>query len=260
MFKNQRHKEIIEILKAEGFASVNDLSRRLYASQPTIRRDLILLEQMGYVRRNHGGAILADGKINTPVLFRKGTKPKEKAQICRLAATLIEPDSLIFIDASTTVAYLADFIKASDGVTVVSNGLPLCRALAQKQIRTFSTGGRLLKDSEAFVGRLAETAVREFYADLLFFSSSALNREGMISDYSEEETALRRVMLSRSKRSALLIEAGKFDGHSPFCAFPLSEVDYVVTNMELPSETIDRFGLFEGARDGEIVIYQKNLE
>ena len=45
MFKNQRHEEILEILKKEGFAGVCDLSKRLFASQPTIRRDLDILEK-----------------------------------------------------------------------------------------------------------------------------------------------------------------------------------------------------------------------
>ena len=81
MFKNQRHEEILEILKKEGFAGVCDLSKRLFASQPTIRRDLDILEKQGYIRRSHGGAILANGNLNTPVPYRKGKHAKEKAQI-----------------------------------------------------------------------------------------------------------------------------------------------------------------------------------
>ena len=89
MLKNHRQEEIMEILKAEKFASVPDLSRRLYASQPTIRRDLGALEQQGLIRRSHGGAIPADDKGNIPVSFRSGTHTAEKLRICRLAATLI---------------------------------------------------------------------------------------------------------------------------------------------------------------------------
>ena len=62
MFKNQRHNEILEILKNERFASVSELSERLFSSQPTIRRDLNFLEKQGYLRRSHGGAIPADEK------------------------------------------------------------------------------------------------------------------------------------------------------------------------------------------------------
>lgn len=256
MLKNQRHREIVEILKADGFASVRTLSERLYASQPTIRRDLMTLEQQGYVQRNHGGAILSDGKLNPPILFRKGIRQKEKAGISAMAATLIAPGNLIFADASTTASYLADSINRSDRVTVVSNGVSLCRMLAQKQICTFATGGKLLRDSDAFVGSLAERAVRDFYADVFFFSVAALDKNGAVSDCFEEETAMRRVMMSQSKRSVLLLGAEKFDARAPFSLCSLEDVDNVVINRELPEEMTARFGLTAVGRDGDVILYQ----
>ena len=60
MYKNQRHTEILEILKEEGFCSVRELSERLYASLPTVRRDLNFLQREGLICRSHGGAIPAN--------------------------------------------------------------------------------------------------------------------------------------------------------------------------------------------------------
>lgn len=259
MLKNQRHCELLDILKEDGFASVRDLSERLYASQPTVRRDLIYLEQHGYVRRNHGGAILANGTVNTPIPFRKGTKPKEKAQICQLAATLLHPDTLIFTDASTTAVHLVDYIKESDHISVLTNGMLMCHALAEKNFRTFMTGGRLLKDSEAFVGATAERTVREFYADYFFVSAASISEDGVVSDYSEEETHLRRTMRENSRKTVLLIEAGKFGTRSPFCVFTLAEVDFVVINMELPPVLCEQYHLTLTAKSDNVCLYQKNI-
>ena len=102
MLKNKRHDEILDILKSEGFISVKELGERLFASQPTIRRDLDFLENEGFVRRNHGGAMLADDTVNIPISYRRGKRLCEKMQIARLAATLIENDQLLFVDGSTT--------------------------------------------------------------------------------------------------------------------------------------------------------------
>ncbi len=234
MFKNQRHGEILDILKKEGFAEVRTLSERLYASQPTVRRDLDYLEKQGLIRRSHGGAIPADQRINTPVSFRRGTRTQEKARICRLAATLISPDSLIFTDASTTALHLSDYIRQSDHVTVVTNGYPICHALIEKNIRVFSTGGRMLKNSMAFAGQSAEECVRRFNADLFFFSTSSLSSAGLISDYSEEEVSLRQVMMSRSKKSVLLCNSAKLGTTSPFSQALLSDVDYLIIDAPLP--------------------------
>lgn len=257
MFKNQRHAEILEILKKEGFAEVKSLGERLFASQPTIRRDLNALEEQGLIRRSHGGAIPADERINVPVSFREGVRTQDKKHICRLAATLIQPGDLIFTDASTTVSHLPDFLKESDDVSVVTNGYPICLKLAQKNLKTFSTGGRLLKKSLAFVGQKAESAVKDFNADLFFFSASSLSLDGRISDYSEEETALRRVMHRYSHRTVFLCDAAKIGTVSAYHAFTLAEINDLITNAPLGEEFLKTCGLTLTLEQGGAYLYQK---
>lgn len=258
MLKNKRHSEILEILKNEGFAEVRSLGERLYASQPTIRRDLSYLERNGYVKRSHGGAVLADDKINTPISFRRGTKTREKAQICRLAATLIPAGSLIFADDSTTASYLADIIEPKDNITVVTNGYSLCRALVQRDIRVFSTGGRLLKNSEAFVGNIAQENIKNYNAGWLFFSSSSLSRDGIISDYSEEETALRLTMYARAEHSVFLCDSTKFEKSSAFCTMSLKNIDYIVCDAPLPEELLSKVSFSLAKRDGQTFMYKND--
>lgn len=251
MLKNQRHTEILEILKKQSFASVHELGEQLYASQPTVRRDLDILEKQGYIRRSHGGAMLADDKGGAPVSFRRGTRTQEKMRICRLAATLIAAGDVVFIDASTTASYLADHIRESDGIIVISNGYQICRTLVENNVKIFSTGGRMLKDSMAFAGRFAEKTVAEFNADIMFFSCSGLSLDGIVSDYSEEEIPLRQVMHQRSKKTVFLCDSGKFGTASAFREFLLSELDYVVTDEPLPDEILENSGfVLETESDG----------
>lgn len=256
MLKNQRHSEILEILKQESFADVRSLGERLYASQPTIRRDLDLLEKKGFIKRSHGGATLADGKMNTPVSFRKGTKAKEKGQICKLASTLIESESLIFIDASTTASHLADHIGEDLNVTVVTNGYPVCIKLAEKRIRVFSTGGKFVQSSLAFVGSQAEEASRKFNAEWFFFSSSSFDDEGIISDFSEEENSLRRVMYDGAQNRVFLCDSGKFGKRSAFRAFSLEHIDYIVTDMPISEDLLEKFNYTLVASDEQAFMYK----
>lgn len=260
MFKNQRHAEILEILRCENFVSVKDLSERLFASQPTVRRDLNMLENQGLIRRSHGGAILADGRVDTPRQFRKGTRSKEKLNICRLAATLLLPNTLIFTDASTTASYLADFIHPNDNITVVTNGLPMFLSLVENSVSAFSTGGRFAKTSEAFEGRQAEEMVKSFNADMMFFSSSAMDLDGEISDYSEEETALRRVMRERSEKVVFLVDSAKIGNKSAFRAFSLADIDYLITNQPLSESLLSRFGFVLLRQKENALLYQQIKE
>lgn len=257
MLKNQRHDEILKILKDEHFASVRYLGDKVHASQPTIRRDLGFLEKQGYVHRSHGGVMLADGRTNVPVPFRKATRLKEKSNICRLASRLIEPGQTLFIDASTTAFCLSDHLKRDDDLTVITNGISLCRTLSENKLRVFSTGGRLVRESEAFVGRLAEDAAANFYADLMFFSSSALDDDGVISDYSEEETNLRKAMKNASRKTVFLCDSGKFHTRSAFRVFELGNIDYFVTNETISDEIAQRSGLVICMKCDGAVMYKR---
>ena len=47
----EREKSILEIAIKEKSVTVKDLARRLYSSEPSIRRDLCSLEKQGLLRR-----------------------------------------------------------------------------------------------------------------------------------------------------------------------------------------------------------------
>jgi DeoR/GlpR family transcriptional regulator of sugar metabolism len=257
MFKNQRHEEILKFLKENGFASVKELSERMYASLPTIRRDLDYLQREGLIHRSHGGAIAADEKRKAPVSFRTGTSFRQKARICRVASELIRHGNIIFTDASTTVTHLVDFINEKDDVTVITNGYPICRLLADKNIRTYSTGGRLLKSSMVFVGNSAEDTINKFNADLFFFSSSSLDENGIISDYSEEEIALRKLMFERSYKKVFLFDSKKFATRSAYRSFPLSQIDHIITDAVLPKDLLEQHHLSLYKRYETVMWYVK---
>ena len=238
MPKNERLREIVEILKKEGFASVSDVSKLLYVSQPTVRRDLDILERQGVIRRNHGGAVLCENEISSPVSFRKKKRSKQKSAICRMAATFIEQGTVIFADASSTALHLCEYIKPSDDLTVVTNGLPLFHSLVGEGINAILTGGSLIENSQALAGGVAKRSISAFNADLMFFSSSALGSDGMISDYSEMETELRAAMMDRSRKKVFLCDGTKFDRSSPYCLVQISKVDYIVTDTPLAENII----------------------
>ena len=130
MHKTERQDEILAILKKNKYASVQDLGTALYASQPTIRRDLASLEAAGYVMRSHGGVILRDERIDTPVAFRSSTKTHQKMLISHAAASLIGDSRTIFIDASTTASYIAGDIRSCEKLMVVTNSLRVAEELA----------------------------------------------------------------------------------------------------------------------------------
>lgn len=256
MHKSERQDEILAILKKNKYASVQDLGAALYASQPTIRRDLASLEAAGYVMRSHGGVILRDERIDTPVAFRSSTKTHQKMQISHAAATLIGDSRTIFIDASTTASYIAGDIQTSEKLMVVTNSLRVAEELADGAPEVWCTGGRLLRTSLAFVGNQSIRCVSDFCVDIAFFSSSALGADGVIQDYSPEETEIRRTVLRSAAKKVFLCDSSKFGQTSPFRVCAITEVDCVITDAPLP-EGIGATSAFTRTETNGVYLYQR---
>lgn len=58
MALNQRRVKILHLIREDGHAKVQDLSKIFNVTDVTIRQDLEALEQMGYIQREHGGLSL----------------------------------------------------------------------------------------------------------------------------------------------------------------------------------------------------------
>ena len=127
----------------------------------------------------------------------------------KLASTLIKDGSIIFTDASSTVLHIADKLEEYENITVVTNGLKFADRISGGNTNVFATGGKILKTSLSFSGTRAVDFISDFSADIMFFSSSALTKGGAITDYSEEETLIRKKMMSNSATKVFMASRSK---------------------------------------------------
>lgn len=74
MLKEERHQKLLKVLAEKEFATVEELSKSLLVSMPTIRRDLTELARRKLIIRNHGGSYAhSDGECDS-----SGGLPKER--------------------------------------------------------------------------------------------------------------------------------------------------------------------------------------
>ena len=150
--------------------------------------------------------------------------------MCKKAAELIKENAVIFIDGSTTTLHLSDCIPTDKNITVITNSILVCAKQCEKNITTHCTGGILVPSSKSFVGQRAEAIIRDFCIDCCFFSSYALDDSGKITDYSDMETSLRKVMLENSKTKVFMCDSTKFSKTSSYNVTDLDSVDYIITD------------------------------
>ena len=90
MALNQRRVKILDLIREDGHAKVQELSRIFNVTDVTIRQDLEALEKLGYIQREHGGAFLKDvgSFAKTGKVFNQN-HIEEKREIARKAVSFI---------------------------------------------------------------------------------------------------------------------------------------------------------------------------
>lgn len=233
MLKEERYDKILQILEEEKYISAQKLSKMLYVSLPTIRRDLTELQRRNQIIRSHGGAKkIQEEHIVAPLNFRKTIHAAEKRALCLSAAKLVNDNEIIFIDSSTTTLQMADYLSDKKGITVITNGIPLATALVKKGIKTYCTGGEIFSNSFAHFGSFAEEFIGKFNIDTLFFSCHGVTEKGMLTDPSLPETQIRKVAINQSKKTVFLCDGTKFNLSTPYNLIPIDALDYIITNSE----------------------------
>lgn len=233
MLKDQRYDKILSLLEEEQYISAAELSRKLYVSLPTIRRDLAELQRRNQVVRSHGGAkrVQAEHTV-APLSFRRTVNANEKRRLCRIAAEMVHDNDIIFIDSSTTTLQMAEFLGEKKQITVITNGIPLAMLLVRKGIKTYCTGGEIFENSMAHFGSFAEDFIQRFNIDTFFFSCHGVTEKGMLTDPSLPETQIRRVAIQQSGKTVFLCDETKLFLSTPYNLVPIQTMDWVITNTE----------------------------
>ncbi len=231
MLKKQRQESILSTLTKKQFCSVSQLSQQLYVAPITIRRDLEEMEAAGLLKRCHGGASIIDfANREVPFDLRSRENASAKALVAKKAVERINHGDTVFLDASTTVSHMADYISAEQELTIITNSIRVLEKLKGKGIRCYLTGGMLLENSYALVGRIAEDTVSSLFADICFFSSQGITEDGLITDFSEDETRLRKCMIANAKQSVFLYDHSKLGKRFLFKVCNSNDISSVITD------------------------------
>lgn len=243
MLTYQRQKEILEILKQNKTATVEYLSKKLYASGATIRRDLAEMEKEKILIRVRGGAVLNNNTTqDIPFLFRENDNKDKKQIIGELALQFINDGDCIFMDSGSTSVTLSKMLEKYKNLYVVTNGLKVIQSLSQNpNIKIFCTGGLLSDNSTTMVGEHTKSFVQNYNTDILFFSCAALSLDGFLTDATEQNCIIKQYMIKSSAKRVLLCDSTKI-GKKLFCTIDTIEnIDYIITEKMPPKQLTDKY-------------------
>ena len=236
----ERHEYILARLEKEKKILVAELAKDLKVTPETIRRDLDLLEKEKKLQRVYGGAVRYQQTKNEPHFLKKmNVHAEEKMAIGSKAAEYIEDGDTVMIDVGTTTIHLARAIADVERVTLVTNSLAVAEELNHRlenklfDGKVIVLGGMTQPEQRSIVGTLTCKMLDAFRFDKVFLSCGGVTMDA-VSDYDFEECLVSAAMAERGNRVFLLADSAKIDVQSFYQICPLSTVDYVISNQEMP--------------------------
>lgn len=229
MPENERDYKILNYLKTNKQASVEELANMLFVSTASIRRDLSRMQKMGLVKRTHGGVLYNEKTDETSIVIRKTENAAFKEKTVELALNHIPDFETVFIDNSSTCFMLAERLSLAHK-TVVTNNLYLALLLSKRDnVNVFLPGGTLVGIPGVLVGSTTIESLSKFRFELTLTSCAAIDAEGTY-ERSADTATLKRVAINHGKKNILLFDSTKLTRTAPYSTVPLSRFDAIFTD------------------------------
>ena len=237
----KRHLELVELVRARGQMTVNELSSHFGVSGDTVRRDLDLLASQGILKRTHGGAVAMDNLVHQDSTFmqRMSTRVPEKKRIARAASQLISDGETLLINGGSTTRLFAAELSSKRNLTIVTNNLTVPTTLAVECVRdVYILGGQYKWDAQVTIGPVGFVSSGSITVDSAVIGIGGITvQEGLTTTVLEEASVILG-MINAARRTIVLADASKL-GHSTFAQIaPLERIGILVTDEEPPSDLV----------------------
>ncbi len=243
MLSEGRLEAIVRLVNERGSITNAELVSILGASESTIRRDITSLADSERIIRVHGGAMslnynssMADFDVNA----RREMYGEEKRRIAKYAASLIDNNDLVYIDAGSTTEYMTDYITAM-GATFVTNALSHAVRLARRGLDVYIIGGQIKSITEAIIDSEAIISLTKYNFTKGFFGTNGINPGNGLTTPDVREADIKKFAMSRCAQKFVLCDSSKFNKISK-ATFAMPE-DVTIITEKIPEN-------FGGYKDG----------
>ena len=239
----ERRKKIVEMVNDTGSQLVNDIAARLGVTDVTVRADLRLLEERGLLTRFHGGAarmgvaapsagVMEMQEVSLSDRYALAADPK--CRIAREAARLVREGDTLILDSGSTTKLLAEELVTMSNITVITNSLPAAGILVDNtDITLVVCGGTVRHKTVSLHGSIAEYALKEVSADVMFVGADGLDGDNGITTFNEGY-AISAVMAAAAKKVVVLTDASKFNRKGFNVVLPMEKIDVIITDDAAP--------------------------
>ncbi|MDQ0643780.1 DeoR/GlpR family DNA-binding transcription regulator [Microbacterium murale] len=249
LIPEQRRQRILRLLRKEQVLSYRQITEHLGVSQMTARRDVSALAEQGRLLATQGGAAAITKMVSEPRRADKAAVNRlQKSAIAELAASFVTDAMTIYLDAGTTVQAMRPHLESRRDLTIVSNDLGTIQAfLDHPSAELICVGGRVDRDNESMVGRLAALTLAELSLDLAILSTSSWDAHHGATTPMDAKVEAKRAAHASATSSILLADSAKFGTYAKYRVLGLDDFVAVITDDGLSDTDSAELGSIDGA-------------
>ncbi len=238
MFTDERREAILAGLRRSGRVQVPVLAEELGVTTETIRKDLIVLEQQGLLRRvRGGGAVPVERLSHEPAVSARIGNWAEKDRIARAALAYLPDRGSVLVDAGSTTARLVELMPGDRDLVVYTNTLTHALALLNRpRLEVIVLGGRLRSKTVATVDAWAIRALAEINVEVAFLGTNGVSAVRGMTTPDLSEAATKRAMLGCAQRRIMLADHTKVGVITGAQHAEIADIDLFVTDASIPAD------------------------
>jgi len=236
MIAQQRREKTLELIRRDGFASLASLTSEMNVSASTVRRDLVFWEQVGLVRRTHGGVFYTGGQPENPHFQQhQQSAQSQKQAIAQVAAEMISDGDTVLLDGGSTTYELGQQLVGRD-LQIVTNSLPLANLFSRSETTDLILlGGYLHSRTGVVLGPYTEKMLQQLHCRWAFLSVAGADSQQLYNN-NQLLVETERAMMSAVDTVVVLADSSKFGrkGMIPLCRW--DRIDRVVVDADLSAD------------------------
>lgn len=234
---NPRQLKLIEVVRARGSATVEQLAEELSVTLQTVRRDVQRLAEAGTLTRFHGGVRVPSSTTeNIAHPQRQGLNAQGKARIARAVARQVPNDCSLILNIGTTTEAIAEALLHHSGLRIITNNLNVAAILSHNPgFEVIVAGGVVRARDRGIVGEAAVDFIRQFKVDIAVIGISGIESDGSLRDYDFREVKVTQTIINHAREVWLAADASKFNRPAMVEAATLAQIDRLFTDAAPPA-------------------------
>ncbi len=224
---NARQNQIVQLVNERKRIQVTELVELIGVSGVTIRQDLSLLEQEGYLKRVHGAATtLQSDDIDN----RLEVHFNIKQSLANKAADLVARNETVLIEGGSANALLARTLAERGDVTIVTPSAYIAHLIRNTSANIILLGGVYQHQGESLVGPLTKLCIENIHFSTAFLGVDGFHQDTGFTSRDMMRADIASTILAKQRRNIILTDSSKFGQIYPSTIGRFDQISILLTD------------------------------